>query len=134
MPSMPLSPPPQPSYQPSPWPRWLGITALAVVAGLLLWWHALILAPFVLSLALAYVLEPGVSALTRRGLPRVLSVSVCLLGAMLLGLLLVLLLVPIVVDLAPMLKEQLPEIAGRLWHGLVPWLDQMGVRVPQELS
>ncbi|HIV72603.1 MAG TPA: AI-2E family transporter [Candidatus Aquabacterium excrementipullorum] len=110
------------------------MAALAVVVGLLLWLHAVILAPFVLSLALAYVLEPGVSALTRRGLPRVLSVSLCLLAAVLLGLFLVLLLVPIVVDLAPMLKEQLPEIAGRLWHTLVPWLDQMGVRVPQELS
>lgn len=108
--------------------------AFAVVAALLLWWHALVLAPFVLSLALAYVLEPGVSALTRRGFPRMAATAVCLLGAVLLGLLLLLLLVPIVVDLAPMLREQLPEITGRLWHGLVPWLEQMGVRVPQELS
>lgn len=129
---MPLSPQAQNTV--SPWPRWLGIGALALVAGLLLWWHALVLAPFVLSLALAYVLEPGVSALTRRGLPRMLATAVCLLGAVLLGLFLILLLVPIVVDLAPMLREQLPEIAGRLWHGLVPWLEQMGIRVPQEIS
>ena len=131
---MPLSPQAHPPLSPSPWPRWLGLGAFTVVAGLLLWWHALVLAPFVLSLALAYVLEPGVSALTRRGLPRMVSTAVCLLGAVLLGLFLVLLLVPIVVDLAPMLREQLPEIAGRLWHSLVPWLEQMGIRVPQEIS
>lgn len=119
---------------PAPWPRWVAWGALAVVVGLLLWWHALVLAPFVLSLALAYVLEPGVSALTRRGLPRMVSTAVCLMAAVLLGLLLVLLLVPIVVDLAPMLRQQLPDIAARLWHGVVPWLEQAGVRVPQELS
>ncbi|RRS05591.1 AI-2E family transporter [Aquabacterium soli] len=131
---MPLSPQAQTSPSPSPWPRWLGLSALALAAGLLLWWHALVLAPFVLSLALAYVLEPGVSALARRGVPRAAGTALCLLAAILLGMLLLLLLVPIVVDLAPMLREQLPEIAGRLWHGLVPWLEQMGVRVPQELS
>lgn len=110
------------------------MAAVAVIAGLLLWWHAVVLAPFVLSLALAYVLEPGVAALTRRGLPRALSTGLCLLGAVLLGLLLVLLLVPIVVDLAPMLRDRLPDIAARIWHALVPWLDQAGVRVPQEIS
>lgn len=127
--------PVQVSYPPSsPWPRWVGWGALAIVVGLLLWWHALVLAPFVLSLALAYVLEPGVSALTRRGLPRMVSTAVCLLAAVLLVLLLVLLLVPIVVDLAPMLRQQLPDIAARVWHNVVPWVEQAGVRVPQELS
>ena len=34
--------------------------ALAVLLlAVLLWWHAVVLAPFALSLSLAYVLQPG---------------------------------------------------------------------------
>ena len=51
MPSMPLPPQTQPPCQPSPWPRWLGITALAVVAALILlfefFWEAVIIAVLV---------------------------------------------------------------------------------------
>ena len=119
---------------PNAWPRWVGWGALAIAVALLLWLHALILAPFLLSLALAYVLKPAVSWLDGRGVPRLLGVSLALVGAVLLILLLILLLVPIVSELAPMLREQLPDMAARAWHGLVPWLTQMGVRVPQELS
>lgn len=102
--------------------------------GLLVWLHALLLAPFVLSLALAYVLEPIVGRLLKARVPRVLAVVLCVSGAVILALLLLLLLVPIALELAPMLRQQLPELAGRGWHALVPWLTQIGVKVPHDLG
>lgn len=122
------------SVAPTPWPRWI-VTGLAV-AGLaaLLWLHGAIVAPFVLSLALAYVLEPLVARMTARGVPALLAVSLCLIGAVLLVLMLGLLLVPIVVELAPMLRQQLPDLTVRAWHALVPWLAQFGLKVPGELA
>ena len=41
--------------------RWLWGLLAAVVAGLI-WWHATILLPFVVSIILAYVLRPAVDA------------------------------------------------------------------------
>lgn len=116
------------------WLRWLTMGAVAVGAALLFWLHAAVLAPFLLSLALAYVLEPGVHWLKGRGVPRPLGAALCLLAAVLLVLLLLLLLVPIVVELAPMLRVQMPELAARAWHEAVPWLSQFGVKVPAELA
>ena len=116
------------------WLRWLTLGALAVGVALLFWLHAAVLAPFLLSLALAYVLEPGVNWLKGRGIPRPAGAALCLLAAVLLVLLLLLLLVPIVVELAPMLRTQLPELAARGWHQVVPWLNQFGVKVPAELA
>lgn len=115
-------------------PGWLAPTLVVGAVGLLVWLHALLLAPFVLSLALAYVLEPFVARLSARGVPRGLAAMLLLLASVLLTLVLVLLLVPIVVDLAPKLRQQLPELAAQGWHSLVPWLAQMGVKVPADLA
>jgi predicted PurR-regulated permease PerM len=123
-----------PSGPPTAWSR--GVVAglcLGVVA-VLVWLHAVLLAPFVLSLALAYVLQPLVERLTMRRVPRALAVAVCLCGAVLLALVLLLLLVPIMVELAPMLRQQLPELAARGWHVMVPWLTQIGVTVPAKMA
>jgi predicted PurR-regulated permease PerM len=111
------------------------VKVLAVVAlGAALWWHAVVLAPFVLSLALAYVLQPTMEALVRRRWPRSLAASACVLSAFLLALFLVLLLVPIVLELGPQLQQQVPVLASDAWHALVPLLSQVGVRVPAELA
>ncbi|HEX5371557.1 MAG TPA: AI-2E family transporter [Aquabacterium sp.] len=118
-------------------PNWSSLIATSLslgVVGVLVWLNALILAPFVLSLALAYVLEPIVARLVGWRVPRLLAVVLSVLGAVLLALLLLLLLVPIALELAPMLRQQLPELAGRGWHVLVPWLTQVGVKVPHDLG
>lgn len=111
---------------------WWALTALAT--GVLLWWHAVVLAPFVLSLALAYVLEPLMSRLLRKGWPHALCAALCVLGAFILLLTLGLLLVPIVLELGPRLQQQLPGLASDAWHQVVPWLLQVGVKVPAELA
>lgn len=124
--------PPSPSL-----PAWARLSLIGVALALvvwLLWVNMAVLAPFALSAALAYVLRPGVERLQQRRWPRALAAGVAVFLAMLLMTLLILLLVPIVVELAPRLRDQLPELAGQAWHVGAPLLQQVGVRVPQELS
>ncbi len=102
--------------------------------GLLVWAHAVVLAPFVLSLTLAYVLQPAVQWMANRNVPRPVGAGLSLMAVSALALLLVTLLVPIVVDLAPKLQTQLPDLAVKLWHELVPRLNKLGVKVPAELT
>ena len=85
------------------------MAALAAALLALVWWQSAVLAPFCLSFALAFVLQPLVAALARKGCPRVLAVLLCLgLSAALAAALLVLL-VPIVSELVPQLRAQLPQ-------------------------
>lgn len=98
--------------------------------GALLWWHAGVLLPFVLSLVLAYALVPGVERLVSWRVPRVVAVSLCLVMVFLTGSVLLLLLVPIVSELVPMIRSQLPELLGQLWRELGPRLAALGVPVP----
>jgi len=99
--------------------RWLWGLLAAVVAGLI-WWHAAIVLPFVVSLILAYVLRPAVDALARRRIPRALAALACLLAVMLAGVVVFVLLVPIVSKLAPMLRAQLPDLLVGWWLQLAP--------------
>jgi len=114
------------------WPWLVGLASLGLLWALTR--QAAVFAPFVLSFALAYVLQPGVEALVRRRWPRALAAAVAVLGAGLTIVLLAALLVPIVMDLVPRLREQLPDLAQRAWLALQPWLAQMGLKVPQELA
>ncbi|WP_290872761.1 AI-2E family transporter [Aquabacterium sp.] len=104
-------------------------TGLALAA--LLWWHAAILTPFALSLVLAYALRPGVDRLVLRArLPRALAVGLCLLMVVLVLATVLVLLVPIVSELTPMLRKQLPDLLVGLWSRATPWLAQWGVVLP----
>ncbi len=109
--------------------------SLAVVlVAALLWWHAGIALPFVLSLVLAYVLQPLVERLVRWRLPRVLAVAVCLLMVYLVGSVLLFLLVPIVSELVPMIRAQLPDLLMQGWQELAPRLAALGVAVPSSVE
>ncbi|MFT3857059.1 MAG: AI-2E family transporter [Aquabacterium sp.] len=109
-------------------PLWLalGLAAVCVV----LWWHAAILAPFILSLLLAYGLEPIVERMVRWRMPRALAVSLCLIMVALIVAVLFVLLVPIVSQLVPMLREQLPDLLVAIWSHITPLLEQWGVKLP----
>lgn len=108
--------------------RVLGWSALSLAALLLLWLLAPVLSPFVAATVLAYVLAPLVDRLARR-LPRVLAVMLVELLVLLVAASLLLLLVPIVTKELPLLREQLPQLAGKLNDGLAPWLQRLGVPV-----
>jgi predicted PurR-regulated permease PerM len=109
-------------------PLW---TVLAtILVALLLWWHAAVLAPFALSLVLAYAMHPAVDKLVACKLPRALAVGLCLLAVALLMAVLLILLVPIVSQLVPMMRDQLPDLLVALWGKLAPWLGQWGIKLP----
>lgn len=106
---------------------------LASVAAVL-WWHVGVLLPFALSMVLAYVLRPGVERLIRLRVPRVLAVALSLLMVFLTASVLLLLLVPIVSQLVPMIRSQLPDLLTQAWQALAPRLSAMGVEVPSSID
>jgi predicted PurR-regulated permease PerM len=114
--------------------RTLTWIAIALVALLLLWLLAPVLAPFLVGAVLAYVLEPAVEALARRRVPRVLAVVIVELAAIVLVLAVLLLVVPIVSRQLPLLREQLPLLADRINQGLGPWLGQLGIELKLDLA
>ena len=103
---------------------------LIAVLVLFVWKFAAALAPFVLSLVLAYGLKPAVDGMVRRRVPRALAVALCVLLALLMVLTLLVLLVPIVSQVVPMLKAQVPDLFSNLWISVQPWLSQLGLELP----
>lgn len=116
------------------WVRPLCLGGLVCALAWLVWINAPVLAPFALSVALAYVLRPVVDAMQRRKFPLAVAAGLAVLLAMALMLFLAMLLVPIVAELVPRVRAQLPDLAERLWHLVVPPLQQAGVKVPAEVS
>jgi predicted PurR-regulated permease PerM len=109
-------------------PLWSLLVAAAVLW--LLWWHAAILAPFAASLVVAYALHPAVDKMVAWRMPRAVAVAVCLLLVLLLAAVLLVLLVPIVSELAPKLRDQLPDLIVALWSKQSPFLAQWGLSLP----
>lgn len=112
--------------------RWLTVAVVLALAGIA-WWHAAVLLPFVASLVLAYVLRPAVDSLTRHRAPRALAALACLVALLLAVATVFVLLVPIVSQLAPMLKAQLPDLLVGWWLHVAPQLAQLGLPVPLSL-
>ncbi|MGE0256089.1 MAG: AI-2E family transporter [Alphaproteobacteria bacterium] len=83
---------------------WLGVLALAI---LLLWAFSAILLPFVVALALAYLLDPLADRLERRGVGRTLA-TVLILGVLILGL------AGLVAVLEPLLQAQVVTLIDRM--------------------
>jgi len=103
---------------------WLGVL---VLAALVLWLLAPVLAPFVVAAVLAYVLQPLVLRLQAWGVPRLLAVVLVEALALLALLGLFLLLVPVLVREWPLLRQQLPLLLDRLDAALQPLLAQWGI-------
>lgn len=107
---------------------WIGVALLAAVAFLYL--LAPILTPFALAGVLAFLLQPGVDWLGRRGLPRAAGslLMVLLCGGLGLGLLLIL--IPVLEREVVALDQQLPGLVAQLNTRLAPLLTQwLGVNV-----
>ena len=113
---------------------WLGVALLAV---LIFWLLAPVLAPFVIAAVMAYVLHPLVLRLEGVAggrLPRALAVVLVEALALLALLGLLLMLVPIIVREWPLLKQQLPLLLDRLADAVNPLLAQMGLNVSLDLA
>jgi predicted PurR-regulated permease PerM len=101
------------------------VAALIIFAGLL-WLLSPILLPFVLGLALAYVLNPLAERLTRRGMSRLVAALLILGGFVLAFVVLFLLIAPILAGQFSGFIDNVPDYARRL-QSLVsdsnhPWL------------
>ncbi|HET9986771.1 MAG TPA: AI-2E family transporter [Longimicrobiales bacterium] len=82
-----------------------------------------ILAPFVLALALAYILDPAVDWLQRRRLPRWAAILVLALPVVALVLLAVLVGIPALIDEVELLVSKIPDAVA----GLAAWIERARV-------
>lgn len=78
-----------------------------------LWVHGAVLAPFLLALAIAYLLAPAVSVLERRRVPRWLAILLVLLPFLVLLVLLFVLLIPALERQVAQLVGRIPDLAHR---------------------
>lgn len=118
----------------SPLSRILVRGLVVALSAAVVWWHAGVLLPFVLSMVLAYVLRPGVERLVALRLPRVFAVALSLLTVFLTASVLLLLLVPIVSQLVPMIRAQLPDLVIQGWQALAPRLTALGLELPSSIE
>jgi len=95
--------------------------ATALVTLWLFWIAGSLVAPFVLGLAFAYLLSPGVAWLAGRRVPRALGSLLILVPFLALVILLIALLVPAVERQVVQLVQQLPVLFTRL----ADWLDRL---------
>jgi predicted PurR-regulated permease PerM len=112
---------------------WKPAAVLALML-VLVWYHAAVLAPFILATVLAYVLRPLVVRLVAWRMPLPLAITLCLLMVAVLGATLVVLLVPIVSELVPLLRNRLPDLAVQIWRDVMPWFAQWGIHVPESVD
>lgn len=109
--------------------------AIAGLFGLVLWFLAPVLAPFVVAAVLAYALTPLVDWLDHVGrgrIPRLVAVVLVEVVFLLLLLGILLLIVPILAKELPLMREQLPLLLERANASLQPLLAQYGVHVSMD--
>jgi predicted PurR-regulated permease PerM len=105
---------------------WLFVTVVAII---LLWQLSGVLLPFVLGMALAYVSDPLADRLERLFFPRWLA-SLLVLGVIVgLGILMLVLVIPVIVNQAAQLAEQMPHYLELLRHRFLPRLTRFVAKV-----
>ena len=98
--------------------------------GALLYALSPILAPFLAAAILAYVFDPMVSSLERRGLSRTWGTLLAVFALLLAVSLFLLIVLPLFYKEAAQLSAQIPGIADMLKTRLIPWInDTFGVTV-----
>ena len=101
---------------------WVGF---AVVAILLIWLFRPILLPFVLGIALAYILNPAVVFVQRTGLARGWASAIVLLAVVGIIIALLVIVTPLIASQVAGLVARLPEYAGDLQHLVQAWAPQL---------
>ena len=99
----------------------VGLAALVALLGLIGWVFRVVFPPLILAGAIAFLLNPAVTALTRRGIPRALSTGITYL--LVLGLLAVaaVSIFPLAADQADQLARDWPDITERTEK----WVDEV---------
>ena len=105
---------------------WLGLAAVLVLFLLL---FSGILLPFVVGLALAYLLDPVADRLERLGLPRVWATVVILISVVLIFVLAIMLIAPLMGAQLSKFVENLPATIAKLQDLIAsqnaPWIDRL---------
>lgn len=99
----------------------VGIALLLAVFGLLLWVLRALLAPLVLAGAIVFLLNPIVTRLHRRGLPRVLGTTLSYLGLAATVGIVILLISPLVRDQADQLSDEFPQVREDIEDQINEW-------------
>lgn len=106
---------------------WIGLGVLVVG---LAWLLGPILTPFLLAAILAYVCDPLVERIARRGLPRLVAVLLVMALVALFVVGMMLIIVPLVIEEIGILAARLPEAATLANERLAPWLrETFGIRL-----
>ncbi|WP_018411246.1 AI-2E family transporter [Methyloversatilis thermotolerans] len=111
---------------------WTGVGAALIG---LIWLLGPTISPFMLGLVLAYIFEPLVERLHRRGVPRTLAVVmvIVLVIGMVIGLILIL--VPVIQQEVRTLVERLPAYLTAAHDRLMPWLSgHLGINLQLDVD
>ena len=103
--------------------RWLMVMIILVI-GVLVYYLASVLVPFVVAILLAYFFNPIVDRLVEWHLPRVLGVVVVFLIMFLILLCLIFLVVPLIEKQVIVLIDKIPAINAWFVKSVWPWVDQ----------
>jgi predicted PurR-regulated permease PerM len=111
----------------------VGIAALVTLLGVIVWYFRVILPPLLLAGAIVFILNPVVTFLQRRGLPRALGTGIAYVGVVAIAVGIGFLVAPIVRDQWDELVDDLPEIRDDIvdrWNELaenwpIPTLDEV---------
>ncbi len=93
-----------------------------------------VLFPILMSLLIAYLLDPLVDSMEERGMSRTLAIIVFLSVGMVGLALFVVFLYPTIAKQAGLVVERLPQLANLVETRLLPWLLSVGVEVPQDFT
>ena len=104
--------------------RWLWAGAALLVAAALVYALSPILAPFLAAAIFAYILDPVVDKLERRGLSRTLGTVLTLLLLIALVVLFLLIVIPLFVKESVLLAEQFPGFLDKVKTEWLPWVTQ----------
>lgn len=86
-----------------------------------------ILTPFVAAGIIGYILNPGVDALTARGVPRAVAALIAIATVGLLLVAIVLIVLPVLGEELPVLRQRLPILLDRIDGSIGAWLRELGM-------
>lgn len=86
-----------------------------------------ILTPFVAAGIIGYILNPGVDALTARGVPRAVAALIAIATVGLLLVAIVLIVLPVLGEELPVLRQRLPILLDRIDGSIGVWLRELGM-------
>jgi predicted PurR-regulated permease PerM len=115
----------------------VGIFFLVAILGLLVWYFRVVLPPLLLAGALVFILNPVVTFLQHRGIPRALGTLISYVGCLGIAVGIGFLVAPIVTDQWSEMSDEIPQIREDVidrWNQLaedypIPTIDEVGAQL-----